>query len=105
MESRRKGDERIGGTRSGQGRSGSLGDQRRNFSVRLTPCERERVDSAARASGLKAGVWARLALLGALPTNCGNVRATWNTADGSVTIEGTPEAVGRALGLVAPSSG
>jgi hypothetical protein len=35
------------------------------FSVRLSPEERERIEQAAQALGLKASAWARLALLDA----------------------------------------
>jgi hypothetical protein len=35
------------------------------FSVRLSPEERDRIEAAAQALGLKAAAWARLALLDA----------------------------------------
>lgn len=71
------------------------------FSIRLSPDERVLVDVAAAAFGLKASDWARKVLMDALPPLPGLVHATWRSSDGSLTVEGTPEEVGRALGLLA----
>lgn len=89
-------------TRRGPGRPPLPASARKGeiFSVRLSPSEREFVELAAQACGIKASDWARKVLMDALPPLPGLIRATWRQSDGSVTIEGEPEEVGRALGLL-----
>lgn len=89
-------------TRRGPGRPPLPAAERKAtiFSVRLDPGDRQSVELAARACGLKASDWARKVMLDALPPLPDLVHATWRQSDGSVTIEGTPEAVGRTLGLL-----